>query len=83
MFLGISDKSKVSQELLSLAGCLTDHLIHVIQVKSEKLALIAQIPPSFLEWLHNQVYAYIQIVVLCLCFCYCMYTVSINGLAIK
>jgi len=55
VFLGISDKSKVSQELLSLAGCIADHLIHKIDVKSEKLALIAQIPPSLLEWLRNQV----------------------------
>ena len=44
VFLGISDKSKVSQEPLSLAGCITDHLIHKIDAKPDKLALLAQIP---------------------------------------
>ena len=55
-FHSIKDKSKASHELLGFAGCLADHLIHGIEIKSERLALMAQISPSLLEWLRKQVH---------------------------
>ena len=54
-FLSIEDKSRVSRELLLLAGYLVDHLIHSLQSKTERLAVLAQVTPSLLEWLRKQV----------------------------
>ena len=54
-FLSIEDKCRASQELLSLAGYLGDHLLHSLQSKTERLALLAQATPSLLEWLRKQV----------------------------
>ena len=56
VFLSVSDKTKLSPDLLSLAGCLADHLLQNMEVKSDQLALFSQLPPSFLEWLRKQVW---------------------------
>ena len=56
VFLGIEDKTRCSQELLTLAGCLADHLINGIANKQEKLVMLAQTPPTLLEWLRKQVH---------------------------
>ena len=52
----MTDKTKLSPDLLSLAGCLADHLLQNMEVKSDQLALLSQLPPSFLEWLRKQVW---------------------------
>ncbi|KAL5477525.1 hypothetical protein EMCRGX_G024335 [Ephydatia muelleri] len=54
VFLSATDKTKLSPDLLSLAGCLADHLLQNMEVKSDQLALLSQLPPSFLEWLRKQ-----------------------------
>lgn len=55
IFLMIGDKSAVLNDLLSLAGHLVDQLIHDIEEKSSKLAVLAQISPTLLEWMRKQV----------------------------
>lgn len=55
VFLKISDKTVVLSELVSLAGYLTDRLVHDIEDKSLKLALLAQTSPTLLEWMRKQV----------------------------
>lgn len=51
----IGDKSAVLNDLLSLAGHLLDQLIHNIEEKSSKLAMLAQTSPTLLEWMRKQV----------------------------
>lgn len=51
----IEDKPKVSSELLSLAGFLCDHMIKTMENKTEELALLAQTPPTLLQWINKQV----------------------------
>lgn len=51
----IDDKKDVLEDLLSLAGHLTDILIDQIQDKKSKLALAAQTPPTLFEWIRKQV----------------------------
>ena len=40
---------------MSFSGALTDHLLHRIENKTQRLALMAQVSPSLIEWLRNQV----------------------------
>ncbi len=53
--MGIEDKSRVSQELVPFSGQLCDHLLQRVNSKSRQLALMAQVSPSLLEYLRNQV----------------------------
>ncbi len=43
-------------DLLSLAGSITDHLLHSKEERATKLALLAQTSPTLLEWMRKQVY---------------------------
>ncbi|XP_064392664.1 rab3 GTPase-activating protein non-catalytic subunit-like isoform X2 [Halichondria panicea] len=54
VFMGIEDKSRVSQELVPFSGQLCDHLLQRVNSKSRQLALMAQVSPSLLEYLRNQ-----------------------------
>ncbi len=53
--MGIKDKSRVSQELVPYCGQLCDHLLTRVDSKRGQLALMAQVSPSLLEYLRNQV----------------------------
>ena len=50
----MNDKEAVLGDLLSLAGYMTEQLIQNVQ-KSSKLSLLAQTPPTLLEWIRKQV----------------------------
>jgi hypothetical protein len=54
-FQSVGDKLMAGRELLSLAGCLADHLLQQVASKPQRLALTAQLPPSQLEWIRKQV----------------------------
>ena len=55
ILLMIIDKSVVLSDLLSLAGHLTDYLLHNMERRNKKLALLAQTSPGLLEWMRKQV----------------------------
>ena len=46
---------KAAPELLSLAGFLCDHMIKMMENKTEELALLAQTPPTLHQWMKKQV----------------------------
>ena len=54
-FQSVGDKLLAGRKLLSLAGCLADHLLQQVASKPQRLALTAQLPPSQLEWIRKQV----------------------------
>ncbi len=54
IFLAVSDKTAVLQDVLCLAGHVTDLLVHHLE-KSTKLTVLAQTPPTLLEWTRKQV----------------------------
>ena len=53
-FLGLRDQPRASRELLVLAGAMADQLVSQVKGQSERLLLLAQTPPSLLEWLRQQ-----------------------------
>ena len=50
----INEKGVILDLLLSLCGYLTECLLHNLE-QSTKLALLAQTPPTLLEWMRKQV----------------------------
>ena len=51
----INEKAVILDVLLSLCGHLTECLLHNLEEQSAKFALLAQTPPTLLEWMRKQV----------------------------
>lgn len=64
----MSDKEAVLGDLLSLAGYMTEQLIQNVQEKSSKLSLLAQTPPTLLEWIRKQVGPFLHFLMLSCCY---------------
>lgn len=63
IFVEIKDKTIVLSDILSLAGHMIDR-IQQLKEKTSKLTLLAQTPPTLLEWMRKQVMIFVLVLIL-------------------